>query len=78
MYAGAGDEIEAGSAECLAVIKPIPDFTTLIEENSTFESLVRRSLVETGLTSPAQDRTRTALDHDAALWSDPTIAVFFR
>lgn len=54
MYDGTDDEIEAGSAEFLALERSVADFTAFVEEYSALELLSSLTLVEPGLAAPAK------------------------
>lgn len=46
-------QIKARGPECLAVVRPITNFSALMEEDGTFQLVSSFALVETSLTTPA-------------------------
>lgn len=61
---GADHQVEAGSPESLAFIRPIPDFAALVEKDGALQFMGGFALVETGLTTPAECRRRIPFDHE--------------
>lgn len=63
MNNGAHDEVEAGSAERLAVKGPVSDFPAFMEEYRPLELVGGFALVETGLATSAQGVARIPFNH---------------
>lgn len=66
MHDRTDDQVEAGSAECVALKGAVADFIVLMEKDGALEFARGFAFVETGLATSTKHRPRIPFNHEQA------------